>query len=129
MNIASPTSSQEEYQLDPVFLHSRREAIIIFCLWLTGLAWAVPYCYINGYPDEFDPEKFRTTWGIPTWLFWGIFVPWIVADIFTTWFCFFYMKDDNLDRPGQAEAIPETMVPSREQGPPPSQGGARGGRR
>ena len=87
-------SSQVEY--DPIFLNSRREAIIIFCLWLVGLIWAVPFCYLNGYLGNVDPENISTIWGIPSWLFWGIFIPWIVADIFTTWFCFCYMKDDDL---------------------------------
>ncbi len=90
------TEKTNSSEYDPVFLHSRREAIIIFCVWLVGLFWAVPYCYLNGYGKDFDPQNFSTTWGIPTWLFWGILVPWIVADVFTAWFCFFYMKDDDL---------------------------------
>ena len=28
---------------DPVFLHSRREALVIFAVWLAALAWAVPF--------------------------------------------------------------------------------------
>ena len=90
----SSTANRSEF--DPAFLHSRREAIIIFCLWLAGLIWAVPFCYLNGYEQEFDPQTFSTTWGIPTWLFWGILVPWIGANLFTAWFCFGYMKDDDL---------------------------------
>ena len=43
-----------------------------------------------------DPENIPTTLGMPSWVVWGIAVPWIVADIFTVWFCFFYMKDDDL---------------------------------
>lgn len=98
MNSSQSTSPQHEYEgepieYDPFFLNARREAIVIFCLWVTALIWAVPFCYLNGYGD-IDPATFSTTWGIPTWLFWGILVPWIVADIFTTWFCFCYMKDD-----------------------------------
>ena len=92
--MSEPNDTQ---QLDPVFVHSRREAVIIFCVWAVALVWAVPYCYLNGFPgDNFDPENFSTTLGIPTWLFWGILVPWLVADVFTTWFCFFYMKEDDL---------------------------------
>ena len=96
MSAAPPASPPEQDQIDPVFIHSRREAIIIFCVWLTGLIWAVPFCYFNGYVRELDPGTFKTIWGIPSWLFWGIFVPWIAADIFTTWFCFCYMEDDDL---------------------------------
>ena len=99
MNGETPTP-EDRPEYDPVFLNARREAITIFFVWLAGLAWAVPFCYWNGYLDRYDPETFTTTLGVPTWLFWGIAVPWLVADLVTTWFCFFYMKDDDL---GQAE--------------------------
>ena len=91
-------------ELDPVFLHARREAVVIFCVWLVGLFWAVPFCYFSGYLNparSFDPDQLATVWGIPAWLFWGIFVPWIAADVFTTWFCFCFMKEDDLG--GQSE--------------------------
>ena len=79
-----------------VFLNSRREAIVIFGSWFVALCWSVPYCYIYGYGHQVDPETFRTTMGIPSWLFGGILLPWIVADVFTTWVCFFFMQDDEL---------------------------------
>ncbi|MFV1967195.1 MAG: hypothetical protein ACC628_17335 [Pirellulaceae bacterium] len=95
MSSDTPTpDDRPEY--DPVFLNSRREAILIFFLWLAGFVWAVPFCYLTGYIDNYDPETFTTTLGVPTWLFWGIAVPWLVADFATTWFCFCYMKDDDL---------------------------------
>ena len=47
MNSPSP-QPPEEWEYDPVFLHSRREAIIIFCVWGAGLIWAVPFCYFTG---------------------------------------------------------------------------------
>jgi hypothetical protein len=101
------TKERDDLELDPTFVHSRREAIVIFCLWATGMVWAVPFCYFNGYLDNLEGHEVSTTLGIPTWLFWGIFVPWIVADIFTTWFCFCYMKDDDLgetDEPADPHA-------------------------
>ena len=79
-----------------VFRNSRREAIVIFSTWVVALLWAVPYCYFNGYGQAVDPETFSTTLGIPSWLFGGILLPWVVADVFTTWFSFAYMKDDDL---------------------------------
>ena len=84
-----------EMEYDPVFLHARREAIVIFCTWLVALIWAVPYCYMHGY-NVADPSQIKTVFGIPSWLFWGIAVPWIVANLFTTWFCFGFMKDAEL---------------------------------
>ena len=46
---APDTRSTPEDRYDPVFLHSRREAILIASAWAVGLVWAVPYCYLNGY--------------------------------------------------------------------------------
>jgi len=112
---SSPSSSASSenvsaVEYDPLFLHSRREAIVIFCVWLVALLWSVPYCYLNGFPEHFDAESFSTTLGIPTWLFWGILVPWLVADVFTTWFCFFYMKEDDLGEAHEGADIEEEIA-------------------
>ncbi len=79
---------------DLTFLHARREALIIFAVWVLALFWAVPYCYFNGY--GLNPAELETVWGVPSWVFWGIGAPWILADIFTCWFCLSYMADDDL---------------------------------
>lgn len=68
-------------------------------MWGACLAWSVPYCYYFGYlgPDEtVDSSNISLVMGIPSWAFWGIAAPWLAADVFTTWFCFWYMKDDDL---------------------------------
>ena len=93
-------------QYDPVFIHSRREAVVIFCVWLAALLWAVPFCYLNGYGQSVDPSTFPTVLGIPAWLFWGILAPWLAADAVTIWFCFFYMQDDDLSKAGDAADEP-----------------------
>ena len=108
MSSAHAEPDRDEY--DPVFVNSRREAIIIFFVWFVGLIWAVPFCYLNGYVDDFDPENFSTTLGVPTWLFWGILVPWLAADVFTTWFCFCYMKDDDLGEAKEGTDIEEEIA-------------------
>ena len=94
----APDNNQEPANVpwDPAFLDSRREAWVILLLWVAALLWAVPYCYLNGFPETFVEEEFSTVWGVPSWLFWGIAVPWLLADVFTLWFCFFYMKDGSL---------------------------------
>ena len=83
-------------QYDPVFVHSRREAVVIFCLWALCLCWAVPYCYIYGYHSDVDPENLSMVCGIPSWTFWGVAVPWVLASIFSIAFCLFFMVDDDL---------------------------------
>ena len=90
-------------QWHPTFVHSRREAIVIFGLWVACLLWVVPYCYINGFSDAVDPNNLKTTWGMPSWVVGGIIAPWLVADVFTIWFCFFYMQEDDLNAPGEED--------------------------
>ena len=89
-----PDESDKRSGWDPVFLHSRREALVIFAVWLAALAWAVPFCYLTGYGAGGAPA---TILGIPSWAFWGIAVPWILANAFTVWFCFRFMEDDPLE--------------------------------
>jgi hypothetical protein len=107
---APPPDNNADVEFDPVFLNSRREAILIFCLWLAGLLWAVPFCYFNGYVGNIDSEQIATIWGIPAWLFWGIAVPWVVANLFTTWFCFCYMTDDDLGEAHEGADVEEEVA-------------------
>lgn len=88
----APSDDTGSLELDPVFLNSKREAWIILGLWGAMLLWAVPYCYINGFQAGLDPEEVELTFGLPSWVFWGIAFPWLVADVFTIWFCLLYMK-------------------------------------
>ncbi len=97
---------------DPIFLNSRREALVIFSVWAVALVWAVPYCYFNGYSALSDSSSVETVWGIPSWVFWGIFAPWLIADIFTTWFCFCYMADDELGEAHEGADIAEDIAAS-----------------
>jgi len=93
-NSANHSTAADEY--DPVFVHSRREAIVIFCVWLACLCWAVPYCHLNGYTADFDPHELTLIWGMPSWVFWGILLPWMLATLFSIVFCLFVMRDDDL---------------------------------
>lgn len=110
MSSIPPADASSRPEYDPVFLHSRREAIVIFFVWLAGLLWAVPFCYFNGFLGNVEPGEITTTLGMPTWLFWGIFVPWIVADVVTMWFCFCYMKDDDLGEAHEGADIAEEVA-------------------
>jgi hypothetical protein len=94
---AAPASSGgEQFELDPVFLHSRREAIAIFSLWFFCLLWSVPVCYAMGYGQEIVPREVPTVLGMPSWIFWGLVLPWLVADAATIWLCFGFIKNDPL---------------------------------
>jgi hypothetical protein len=92
---ASPVGTSD-VEYDATYIHARREGALIFFVWFLCLIWAVPVCYFTGYDSNIDPAKLETLWGIPKWVFWGLVVPWLAADVFTVWLCFFYMKDDDL---------------------------------
>lgn len=85
-----------DVEYDATFLNARREGILIFLVWFLCMIWAVPVCYFTGFNSNIDPEKIEMIWGVPEWAFWGIVVPWLAADVFTVWLCFFYMQDDDL---------------------------------
>ena len=36
--------------------------------------------------------------GMPSWVFWGIMVPWALCALFTFWFAGFFMADDDLGK-------------------------------
>ena len=93
MNHSKPPPEEDLY--DPVLLHTRREAWVIVGAFVVCLLWSVPWCYLAGYPEP-SGGQVSTVLGIPAWVFWGVFVPWLAADVFGFWFCFFYMADDPL---------------------------------
>jgi hypothetical protein len=40
--------------------------------------------------------------GIPDWICWSVILPWVVCLLFSIWFCFRYMADDDLGHdPGE----------------------------
>lgn len=95
------------------FRHARREAILIFLAWAVALVWAVPYCYFAGFttsPETLDPETMPLILGIPSWVFWGIGLPWLAADVFTIWLCFFYMEDDDLGEAHEGADLAEEIA-------------------
>ena len=104
-----------EYQPDPTFLHARREALLVAALWAGCLLWAVPYCYITGYWEgPLEPEQLATVWGIPSWAFYGIVVPWLLADVATAWFCFRFMKYDDLGTVSEGADIADDPAEARD---------------
>jgi hypothetical protein len=87
---------------DATFLNTRREAKIIFGVWVVALLWSVPMSYLLGYGTGAGND---TIIGIPSWVFWGIAAPWSVASVFAVWFSMFRMVDDDLGRAPEEEAI------------------------
>lgn len=97
-SIQQPASPwPDDSLLDLTFLHARREAIVILLAWCVALVWSVGVCYWLGYGTGALP--LQVVWGMPAWIFYGIGLPWAVAVVFSLWFCFGYMVDDDLSGP------------------------------
>lgn len=58
-------------------------------LWFLAGVWTISVSYWLGYT-----QPPRSLGGIPHWVVWGVFTPWIVLFLLHTWFSFFYMRDD-----------------------------------
>ena len=77
-----------------IYRHARQEARLVMLVWLAALIYTLVFCTYAGYEDGTAP--LRLIGGIPSWVYWGVVVPWIAAIAFTTWFCFRFMADDYL---------------------------------
>lgn len=114
--VDSPSGSgTEPFELDPVFLHSRREAVAIFLLWFFCLLWAVPVSYSMGFNQNVVPGEVPTTLGMPSWVFWGLLLPWLVADAVTIYLCFGFIKNDDLGKAPEESDEGEASSPSGEE--------------
>lgn len=96
-----------KYEYDPVYLNSGKEAIVILFVWLFFFLWTIPYCWINGYRGAIDPTDLEMVLGMPSWIFWGVAVPWLVADVVTILLAVFYIKDDPLGEADEEADIEE----------------------
>jgi hypothetical protein len=84
---------------DPVLKHARREAWVIAASWLASTLYCCLYCYLFGYRREgrdLGAADIQPVLGMPSWVFWGIMVPWAVCGVFIFVFAGFFMADDDL---------------------------------
>ena len=78
--------------------HYRRclkEAKLAAAIFLLAFLYCVAVIAAWGYPDpgERSPEP-ALVWGIPEWVVWGLFVPWLAMLGVTWWFALFVLRDD-----------------------------------
>lgn len=76
--------------MQPSYRQSRREALVAVLLWLLAGAWTVGVSYWLGY--DRPPNAVG---GIPDWVLWGIFVPWLVFFLLHCWYSLFYLRDED----------------------------------
>ena len=77
-----------------MYLNARREGLVAFLGWVIAGLVTVPTCLTLGF--GLDSEQVNTILGIPTWVFFGIVVPWICMIGYAVWFSLFFVKDEDL---------------------------------
>ncbi|WP_136247254.1 DUF997 family protein [Halomonas borealis] len=85
MNPDANNNSDRRY-----YLRTRREAAVAGLIWLVFLVWTVGVSYWLGYVHN----DFSTVMGLPTWIFWGVLVPFGAATLANSLYAFFYLEDD-----------------------------------
>ncbi len=72
-----------------------REARLVGLIWLVGLIYISSVIVTMGYvPVAERPEVPTLILGMPAWVFWGLWLPWLVQIAVTWWFAVCRLKDD-----------------------------------
>jgi hypothetical protein len=82
--------------------NARREGLLLLAVWAATLVWSVGVCFLYGYRR--DAGEIGLVLGMPDWTFWGVAAPWGLCLLFSAWFCFGYMADDDLGRDPEEES-------------------------
>jgi hypothetical protein len=85
---------------DPVLVSSRREALVVFLIWVSAMAYTLFYCEGHAYGRK--AEDIRYIFGCPDWVVWGVALPWGVCVVLSWIFASVFMRDEDLgqDPPG-----------------------------
>jgi len=96
--------------LDLEYRSALREAGVILGVFVVALVYTITFCYGFGH----DVESIHLYWGIPDWVLWGIMVPWMACALFTGWFCFRFMKEDDDAAPASGPSVEDGERPDGE---------------
>lgn len=102
----SPASPNKK--IDPVFIHARREAIVILLLWVLCLIWTTSVYAIWGHGRAASDVDLWL--GIPDWVLLSVVAPWLVIDVISVWFCFSFMRDDELGEANEGLDLEEELA-------------------
>jgi hypothetical protein len=92
---------------DPVLASARREALLVFAIWLGACVWSLAVCYRYGY--ERDAATLTYVVGFPDWIFWGVVAPWSVCTLLCFVLAYFVIADEDL---GEEQAEQELTAAS-----------------
>ena len=88
-----------------------KEAGVAVACWSVGLVYCTTVFVTMGYPPPAErPAEPQLIWGVPAWVFWGLFVPWFAQIAVTCWFALRVLKDDEpyLEFPETQENEPKS---------------------
>jgi hypothetical protein len=89
---------------ESVLQSSRREARFVAVVWLGACAWVCLYAWLFAYRPG---DAGRLTFGMPSWVVWGVLAPWMVCLAATVWFALAGMRDEVLWEGAEGETEPE----------------------
>jgi hypothetical protein len=79
---------------DPVLTSARREALLVFAIWVLACVWVLSVSYRYGYHR--DAATLTYVLGFPDWVFWGIVVPWSVCTALCCVLAYLVIRDEDL---------------------------------
>ncbi len=98
------------------YQNSLREARFVMLLWFITMTWTICYCYFQGYltHSEFpfldskenlkkSSDSIPMLWGFPTWLVYGVMIPWFLCVGISVVYGLYIMKDDDLGKDPEEE--------------------------
>jgi hypothetical protein len=110
MSSSDAHQSDPPGKLDPLFRHARREAIMSLVVFAICFVWSIGVYLTMGLHSG-EIGEVDTVLGIPAWVFWGVAVPWLAADVFIVVFCFVLMTDDDLGEVQDGADLEEQIHP------------------
>ena len=79
---------------DPVLTSARREAWLVFAIWLVACIYSISVCYRYGYGR--DAATLTYVLGFPDWIFWGVVVPWSACTAACFVMAYYVITDEDL---------------------------------
>ncbi len=98
--------------LDPLVVSSLAELKWIVAAWSVHCVWVVGYSSLYGYGDVEAADALVA--GVPSWVFWGVLLPWGGATLFTIWFALVKMQDHALPDASDEDDVTETACEARD---------------
>lgn len=88
-----------------ILVSARRELLVSAAVWLAALVWSVGYSYLYGY--YLKPDELKFVFGFPSWIFYGVVLPWGICTLVSGAFAFGFMQDADLGETEDAPPAPE----------------------